>query len=81
MNEKIVDYEKITGIVALLVHAAKIDENYTVNERKIIISFIKNFLKDEEEINKILKKGEELESNSNQLLNFTDKIIHKLFYI
>ena len=74
MNEKIVDYEKITGIVALLVHAAKIDENYTVNERKIIISFIKNFLKDEEEINKILKKGEELESNSNQLLNFTDKI-------
>ena len=65
--------ENVTAISALLVHAAKIDEIYTDQERKLIKNFIKSYLKDEE-INETLKKAEEIENNSNQLLNFTNII-------
>ena len=65
--------ENVTAISALLVHAAKIDEIYTDQEKKLIKNFIKSYLKDEE-INEILKKAEEIENNSNQLLNFTNII-------
>ena len=65
--------ENVTAISALLVHAAKIDEIYTDQEKKLIKNFIKSYLKDEE-INETLKKAEEIENNSNQLLNFTNVI-------
>ena len=65
--------ENVASISALLVHAAKIDEIYTDQEKKLIKNFIKSYLKDEE-INEILKKAEEIENNSNQLLNFTNII-------
>ena len=74
MNEDNLDYEKIKGIVALLVHAAKIDEVYSNKEKNIILSFIKHFIKDEDKIKNMLHESEILESNSNQLLSFTDKI-------
>ena len=57
----------------LLVHAAKIDEIYSDQEKNLIKNFIKSYLKDEE-INETLKKAEEIENNSNQLLNFTNII-------
>ena len=65
--------KNVTAISALLVHAAKIDEIYTDQEKKLIKNFIKSYLKDEE-INETLKKAEEIENNSNQLLNFTNII-------
>ena len=65
--------ENVTAISALLVHAAKIDEIYTDQEKKLIKNFIKSYLKDEE-INETLKKAEEIQNNSNQLLNFTNII-------
>ena len=65
--------ENVTAISALLVHAAKIDEIYTDQEKKLIKNFIKSYLKDEE-INETLKKAEEIENNSNKLLNFTNII-------
>ena len=55
----------------MLVHAAKIDEKYSANEKKIILEFIKSYLKNENEA-EILKKAEEIEKNSNQLLSFTN---------
>ena len=67
------DKESVIGISALLVHAAKIDENYSYHEKEIIKEFIKSYLKDENS-DKILKKGEEIEKNSNQLLNYTNII-------
>ena len=39
---KILDQESITGIVALLVHAAKIDEQYSDQEKLLIKEFIKS---------------------------------------
>ena len=65
------DKESVTGISALLVHAAKIDEIYSEHEKILIKNFIKSYLKDED-INNILKEAEEIEDNSNQLINFTN---------
>ena len=70
------DKESIEGISALLVHAAKIDEIYSAHEQELIKNFIKSYLKDGD-VNEILKKAEEIESNSNQLLNFTNIIKQK----
>ena len=67
------DQKNITSIVALLVHAAKIDESYTENEETLIKEFIKSYLKDVD-VDKILKNAEEIEKNSNQLLKFTNII-------
>ena len=67
------DKKSITGISALLVHAAKIDEIYSEHEKDLVKQFIKSYLKDEN-VNDILKKAEEIENNSNQLLNFTNII-------
>ena len=70
---KTLDQESIEGIAALLVHAAKIDEQYSDKEKNLIKDFIKSYLKSDN-ISKILKKAEELEKNSNQLLKFTNII-------
>ena len=65
------DKNTITGISALLVHAAKIDEIYSDHEKDLIKNFIKSYLENED-TNLILKKAENIESNSNQLLSFTN---------
>ena len=65
--------ESVIGISALLVHAANIDEIYSNHEKDLIKKFIKSYLKDENE-NEILKEAEKIETNSNQLLNFTNII-------
>ena len=67
------DKVSVTGLAALLVHAAKIDEIYSEHEKDLIKNFIKSYLKDED-IDETLKKAEETESNSNQLIAFTNII-------
>ena len=69
----ILDQKSITGITALLVHAAKIDEQYSDHEKILIKEFIKSYLTNSNH-DEILKKAEEIEHNSNQLLNFTNLI-------
>ena len=66
----------ITGMAALLVHAARIDEKYTDKEKKLIKSFINSYLQDIN-LDLILNDAETLEKNSNQLLNFTNIIKKK----
>ena len=70
---KTLDKKEIIGITALLVHAAKIDEQYSDHEKILIKGFISSYLKDSND-DEILKKAEEIEKNSNQLLNFTNLI-------
>ena len=67
------DKESVIGISALLVHAANIDEIYSEHERDLIKNFIKSYIKDCNE-DEILKKAEDIENNSNQLLNYTNII-------
>ena len=70
---KTLDQKDIIGIAALLVHAAKIDEQYSDHEKILIKEFIKSYLKDANDA-EVLKKAENVEKNSNQLLSFTNII-------
>jgi uncharacterized tellurite resistance protein B-like protein len=67
------DKESVIGISALLVHTAKIDENYSEDEKNLVKNFISSYLQNEN-TKEILKKAEEIENDSNQLLNFTNTI-------
>ena len=69
----ILDQESVTGIAALLVQAAKIDEQYSDHEKVLIKAFIKSYLKNANN-DEVLKKAEKIEQNSNQLLDFTNII-------
>ena len=76
--DKKINEQDLTGIVALLVHAAKIDEKYTEQEKSMLKSFINSLTDNSNEIDKILSKAENLEENSNQLLEFTNIIKKKM---
>ena len=65
------DLKNITGIAALLVHAARIDNQYSSHEKDLIKDFINSYLSDAD-ANEILKNSEKLEQDSNQLLSFTN---------
>ena len=62
-------------VTALLIHAAKIDENYTEIEKKIIRQAIINLNGiNHDEANEILKLAEKKEEESNQIVEFTREI-------
>ena len=73
MENRIIDKD-IVGITALMVHAARIDENYSSDEKKIILNFINLHIKKGDNAENVLSKAENVEANSTQLLNYT-KII------
>ena len=62
------------NISALLIHVAKIDENYTEKEKKIIKDAIIEMGAEPKEIDKILLDAEEKEKDSNQILDFTREV-------
>ena len=66
--------EDLVKIAALLIHAAKIDENYSMQEEDIIKRALNELGGIDENIEKIIIKGKEIESNSNQILNFTKEV-------
>ena len=66
--------DPITKIAALLIHVAKIDENYTEKEKEIIKKAINDLGSNNEVIDDILIKAEEIEKNSNQILDFTKEV-------
>ncbi len=72
MNDKTLKEDELIAISALLVHAAKIDEDYQEKEKEMIQTFIKSY--NSENANVIFKKAEELEKNSNQIIEFTNTI-------
>jgi len=61
----------LTKITALLIHAAKIDQNYTEKEKQIIKKTVVELSSKNEKTDEILVKAEELERESNQILSFT----------
>ena len=64
----------LVKICALLIHAAKIDENYTNNEEEIIKKTLLELGSDENELDKIIKEAKFIEENSNQILEFTREV-------
>ena len=70
--------EDIVLITALLVHAAKMDENYTIDEKKIIEKALSQLTKkNSNEISQIITLAEKKETESNHILNFTKEIKKK----
>ena len=65
---------ELIKICALLVHAAKIDENYTNDEKDIIKKTLINITKTKINIDNILEKAEKMEADSNQILEFTKEV-------
>ncbi len=66
--------ESFIEIACLLVHASKIDEQYTDQEKKIIEKTLLKFGAKVSDISNIISKAEDIEKNSNQILDFTRKI-------
>ena len=64
----------LTKIAALLIHVAKIDQSYTQKEREIIKKAIIELGSKNEMIENVLIKAEEIENNSNQILDFTKEV-------
>ncbi len=61
-------------IAALLIYAAKIDQNYTEKEKNIIKETIIEIGAKKENIKKIIQNAIEIENNSNQILDFTKEV-------
>ena len=61
-------------ISALLIHAAKIDENFTVEEEKIIEETLLNLGANKENVKQIIMESKKIEEKANQILEFTKEV-------
>ena len=59
---------------ALLIHAAKIDQNYTESEEEIIKKTLLELGATKKNINEIIEEAKAIEGNSNQILDFTREV-------
>ena len=66
--------DDLIKVAALLIHAAKIDENYSIKEEKIIKDTLLKIGAKSQEVENIIKEGELKEKNSNQILEFTKEV-------
>ena len=66
--------DDLIKIAALLIHAAKIDENYSNQEDKIIKETMLEMGAKKENLEKIIKSAKEIENNTNQILDFTKEV-------
>jgi len=64
----------LIAVASLLIHSAKIDENFTDKEREIIKSALIEMGAEVEKIDEIIEESEKIEKDSNQILHFTKKI-------
>ena len=64
----------IIAVCSLLIHSAKIDENYTEKEKKIIVQALIEMGADKSELNEIIIEAEKKEKDSNQILDFTREV-------
>ena len=70
-NNSVKKIDIISKTASLLIHAAKIDENYSQKEKEIIKKTLIKLGADISNLEDIITKAEEVENNSIQLLEFT----------
>tara|TARA_B100000212_G_scaffold206180_1_gene155556 strand:- start:302 stop:721 length:420 start_codon:yes stop_codon:yes gene_type:complete len=63
----------LLNVACLMIHAAKIDENYTDKEKKIIKETLTK-LSNNEDLDKLISEAETKESDSNHIQDFTKNI-------
>ena len=68
------DNNDIIKIAALLIHAARIDQDFSNKEENIIKQTLLKIGANDEDIQDIIDKGKMIEENSNQILDFTKKV-------
>tara|TARA_Y100001958_G_C20683024_1_gene196925 strand:+ start:33 stop:446 length:414 start_codon:yes stop_codon:yes gene_type:complete len=73
-KKKVNNSENLEKITALLIHAAKIDENYSESEEKIIEEVILQLGAKKEHIKDIIIHAKKIENNANQILDFTKEV-------
>tara|TARA_S200000501_G_scaffold377397_1_gene435641 strand:- start:1259 stop:1681 length:423 start_codon:yes stop_codon:yes gene_type:complete len=73
-NEKSNDDSNLIDVACLMIHAAKIDENYTDKEKKIIRNTLMKINNNNEDLDKMILEAEKKESNSNHIQEFTRNI-------
>ena len=71
------DHLTLISVAALLIHSAKIDENFTEKERAIIRNALIEMGADVNNLDEILKDAEFKEKDSNQILEFTKEVKNK----
>ena len=64
----------LINVACLMIHAAKIDENYTDKEKTIIKNTLKKLDSNNEDIDKLILEAEKKESDSNHIQDFTKNI-------
>tara|TARA_X000000368_G_C22790560_1_gene605744 strand:+ start:215 stop:652 length:438 start_codon:yes stop_codon:yes gene_type:complete len=64
----------LIAVASLLIHSAKIDENFTDKERKIIKNSLIEMGAEIDEIDEIMQESEKKEKDSNQILDFTREV-------
>ena len=75
--EKDESHLSLICVAALLIHSAKIDENFTEKERGIIKNALIEMGADKNNIDKILEDAELKENDANQILEFTKEVKNK----
>ena len=74
-KEKIKDQDNdFIKVAALLIHAAKIDENYSIEEEEIIKKTLIIIGVNKESLDKIIEEAIKIEKNANQILDFTKEV-------
>ena len=73
-NEKFDTNEESINIACLLIHAAKIDENYTSEEKEIVKKTVKKLYPNLDNLDAIVSKAEQKENNSNHIQEFTKDV-------
>mgnify|MGYP001214274056 CR=1 FL=1 len=71
------DHLTLISVAALLIHSAKIDENFTEKEKTIIRKALIEMGADENNLDEIMKDAELKEKDSNQILEFTKEVKNK----
>ena len=66
--------EDLTKVAALLIHAAKIDENFSSVEENIIKQTLLMMGANNNDVERIIKAAQKIEKNSNQILDFTKEV-------
>ena len=72
-KEKIKSYN-LNNIASLLIHAAKIDDNFSNQEEEIIKKALIKMGANNQNVENIIKEGKIKEANSNQILDFTREV-------
>ena len=73
-KEEIKNNNFLTKVCALLIHAAKIDENYTDKEEDIIKKTLDELGVENKDISKTIEEAKKIEESSNQILDFTREV-------